>query len=81
MPVKYAPGACSASHRSRQTENTYVPVTSDSVPASSARSTDALAWELANKQGSMWKDNHPARFGLVFGVGPMHNDEIERLDR
>jgi len=43
--------------------------------------TDTLAWELAGKQGSMWKDNYPARFGIQFGVGPMHPDEIQRLDQ
>ena len=43
--------------------------------------TDALAWELAGKQGSMWTENYPARFGVMFGVGAMHPDEINRLDR
>lgn len=43
--------------------------------------TDTLAWELAGKKGAMWSENNPARFGLTFGVGPMHPDEVTRLDQ
>jgi hypothetical protein len=50
------------------------------VVGTNEASTDATMWKLANKQGSMWSENYPAWYGLVYGVGPMHQDEIERLD-
>jgi hypothetical protein len=51
------------------------------IAGTSEAATDALAWKLANQDGNRFNKNFPAWYGLVYGAGPMHDDEIQRLDR
>jgi hypothetical protein len=41
---------------------------------------DAVAWELAQQPGQQWNENWPLLWGTRLGQGPMHLDEITRLD-
>jgi len=42
---------------------------------------DAVAWELAGQPGNQWNENWPLLWATRLGQGPMHLDEITRLDR
>jgi Domain of unknown function (DUF362) len=51
------------------------------IAGTSEAATDAIAWKLGNQDGNRFNKNFPAWYGLVYGAGPMHDDEIQRLDR
>jgi hypothetical protein len=42
---------------------------------------DAVAWELAQQPGQQWNENWPLLWATRLGQGPMHLDEITRLDK
>jgi hypothetical protein len=51
------------------------------IAGTTESATDAIAWKMGNQPGNRFNANFPAWYGLVFGRGPMHEDEIQRLDR
>jgi hypothetical protein len=49
------------------------------IAGTNEAATDAAAWKAAGKTGNLWSANWPLYGSLVFGGGPMHQDEIHYL--
>lgn len=50
------------------------------IAGTNERDTDAAAWRAAGKRENLWELNYPVHSAVLFGRGPMHHDEIRRLD-
>ncbi len=53
----------------------------DLIVGTNDAATDAAAWKASGQPGNLWAENDPLYASLAFGGGPMHDDEIVRLNR
>lgn len=53
----------------------------DLIVGTNDAATDAAAWKASGQPGNLWAENDPLYSSLAFGGGPMHDDEIVRLNK